>query len=205
MLERRESAKLGQPRIVPVAAGTSQTQSALPHQSASPPGRPRLLVADHDRNIVQLLSVSLGGNGFEVARASSAEGALAVAARFRPDAIDLDRETRYRRRATIPSTPRPHTHSLPQQPSRRRRAPTSVLSTARPDASFDTVHSSQPVPSRCCRAPGAARISRLTPSCSGSERRPLSATPRYSRRVTLTVSAWRRSTSQSQPARAAAL
>jgi two-component system OmpR family response regulator len=91
VLERRDPPpKLGQPRIVPVAAGTSQTGSTLPHQSAYPRGRPRLLVADHDSNIVQLLSASLRGNGFEVASASSAEQALAVAGRFRPDAMILD-------------------------------------------------------------------------------------------------------------------
>jgi two-component system, OmpR family, response regulator len=82
--------KLGQPRIVPLAAGTSKAGSTSPHQSACPPGRPRLLIADHDCNIVRLLSVSLRGNGFEVASASSAEQALAVAGRFRPDAMVLD-------------------------------------------------------------------------------------------------------------------
>ncbi|MDX6284845.1 MAG: two-component system, OmpR family, response regulator [Frankiales bacterium] len=50
----------------------------------------RLLVADDDPNIVELLSASLRFAGFEVATASDGGQALKVAKEFRPDLIVLD-------------------------------------------------------------------------------------------------------------------
>jgi two-component system OmpR family response regulator len=50
----------------------------------------RLLVADDDPNIVELLSASLRFAGFEVATANDGGQALKVAKEFRPDLIVLD-------------------------------------------------------------------------------------------------------------------
>src|SRR3546814_10608227 len=50
----------------------------------------RILVVDDEPTIVELLSVSLRFQGFEVATASSGAQGLDVARTFRPDAIVLD-------------------------------------------------------------------------------------------------------------------
>ncbi|MDO4929299.1 MAG: response regulator transcription factor [Corynebacterium sp.] len=50
----------------------------------------RVLVVDDEPNIVELLTVSLKFQGFEVATANSGDEALAVAQEFNPDAFILD-------------------------------------------------------------------------------------------------------------------
>jgi two-component system OmpR family response regulator len=55
-----------------------------------PSSEARLLVADDDPNIVELLSASLRFAGFEVATANDGGEALKVAKEFRPDLIVLD-------------------------------------------------------------------------------------------------------------------
>ena len=54
------------------------------------PSEARILVVDDEPTIVELLSVSLRFQGFEVATASSGAEGLDVARTFRPDAIILD-------------------------------------------------------------------------------------------------------------------
>ena len=50
----------------------------------------RVLVVDDEPSIVELLSVSLKFQGFEVETASDGAGGLDKARRFRPDAVILD-------------------------------------------------------------------------------------------------------------------
>jgi DNA-binding response OmpR family regulator len=52
--------------------------------------RPRVLVVDDDESIRQVIEMALADDGFEVALAEDGQGALAAAARFRPDVILLD-------------------------------------------------------------------------------------------------------------------
>jgi two-component system OmpR family response regulator len=59
-------------------------------QAGAAPSEARLLVVDDEPNIVELLSVSLRFNGFEVATATNGRDALAEADRFRPDLVLLD-------------------------------------------------------------------------------------------------------------------
>src|ERR1700755_1698509 len=54
------------------------------------PRQPRVLVVDDETNIVELLSVSLKFQGFEVHTASSGPAALDKAREVRPDAVILD-------------------------------------------------------------------------------------------------------------------
>ena len=50
----------------------------------------RLLVVDDEPNILELLSVALRFNGFEVATATNGQQALTTARRFKPDLVVLD-------------------------------------------------------------------------------------------------------------------
>ncbi|MEV0947673.1 response regulator transcription factor [Rhodococcus sp. NPDC049939] len=54
------------------------------------PAEARILVVDDEPNIVELLTVSLRFQGFEVANASTGAEGLDTARRFRPDAVILD-------------------------------------------------------------------------------------------------------------------
>ncbi|MDV7240918.1 MULTISPECIES: response regulator transcription factor [Rhodococcus] len=54
------------------------------------PVEARILVVDDEPNILELLSVSLRFQGFEVATASSGSAGLDTARNFRPDAVILD-------------------------------------------------------------------------------------------------------------------
>ena len=81
--------------MTPVAAATSDTNNDsmddMSIQSTSSNQPPtRVLVVDDEPNIVELLSVSLKFQGFEVATAKSGMEALRVARDFRPDAFILD-------------------------------------------------------------------------------------------------------------------
>jgi DNA-binding response OmpR family regulator len=49
-----------------------------------------VLVVDDDESIRQFIEMALADDGFEVCLAEDGQGALAAAARFRPDAILLD-------------------------------------------------------------------------------------------------------------------
>ena len=68
----------------------------LQHQGMAMPALPesvpeaRILVVDDEANIVELLSVSLKFQGFEVHTASNGAAALDKAREVRPDAVILD-------------------------------------------------------------------------------------------------------------------
>ncbi|MBI5838275.1 MAG: response regulator [Candidatus Eisenbacteria bacterium] len=64
--------------------------SVIRADNSSPPRRPRVLVADDDQRIVELLQVAYSGNGFEVLVAFDGEEAWEVVSRGRPDLAVLD-------------------------------------------------------------------------------------------------------------------
>src|SRR3954469_15331741 len=73
-------------------AAPGSSGGIVPATSSSTKSEPeaRLLVADEEPNIRELLSASLRYAGFEVATAPDGQQALAVAAQFRPDLLVLD-------------------------------------------------------------------------------------------------------------------
>lgn len=79
------------PRSTAAASAPSATNTADPRRgggSATPEAR--VLVVDDEENIVELLSVSLKFQGFEVATARTGAEAIDTARSFRPDAVILD-------------------------------------------------------------------------------------------------------------------
>ena len=95
----------------------------------------RVLVVDDETNIVELLSVSLKFQGFEVHTASNGPAALDKAREVRPDAVILDvmmpgmdgfgraapaARRRHRRARAVPDRPR-HAAGQDRRPDARRR------------------------------------------------------------------------------------
>src|SRR4029450_4130200 len=96
----------------------------------------RVLVVDDETNIVELLSVSLKFQGFEVHTASSGPAALDKAREVRPDAVILDVMMpgmdgfgllRRLRARGLPPPPRPPAGQEPRPPARRRRLRTQAV------------------------------------------------------------------------------
>src|SRR3954469_9218365 len=69
---------------------TTATTQAGPVSVSQKQAEARLLVADDDPNILELLSASLRFAGFEVATAKDGGEALRVAKKFQPDLVILD-------------------------------------------------------------------------------------------------------------------
>src|SRR3954463_16237798 len=102
----------------------------------------RVLVVDDEANIVELLSVSLKFQGFEVHTASSGPAALDKAREVRPDAVILDVMMPgmdgfgLLRRLRADGIDSPHCSSPPETPSRTRSpASPSAATTTSPNRS----------------------------------------------------------------------